>query len=354
LDLRPGRRIFVQTAIASQPIEYALPTLLKELRVGPRDTRAGDERNQSASLTFRASYPLLGLLLSQSCSRNAERPVESGDAIADVPVAKFVRDLILTHAVPPVSVVTLRTINGKLRGLETPGATPFRSVLTWVDGRVPSSAALVPAPPGEIEEYIADLVEFIGRDDVAENIWSAMVYYQLLVVHPFKDANGRLARLLLALKSWRRQSSCSKGIVFAAALNTLKYDVARHFSKVFDGNADEYLKCWRKIESWSDSVAELAVRSLLQMHSALRERLGPVNWLADFVKLVELCPAFSHAEFKSVTRGSDRLASRYCLSLEQEQTLTRIDAAADKWVCEESRSHWNRVRSYAMTAERIA
>ena len=269
---------------------------------------------------------------------------------ADIAAARFTRDLIQSNAVSPISETTLRTINGKVRGLPNPNATPYRSVLTWVGGQIPASAALVPTPSGQIEEYLADLVAFLRREDVPESLALAMAYYQFLTIHPFKDANGRVARLLVALQSCRKQGSASRGIVLAAGLSAKRDAVARFFAAVFDGNCGPYLAFWGMLERWGASVTEFAMQSLLQMRAVLDEKLHSARWKSGFATLVEVVPIFSRTNFNSIVRGSDRLAQRYLSSLEQDRVIRRVEGREDdQWECLDAAAHWERVRNFAAT-----
>jgi hypothetical protein len=270
--------------------------------------------------------------------------------IDDIAAARFTRDLIQSHAALPISENTLRTINGKVRGLPNPGATPYRSVLTWVGGQIPAKAALVPAPPKLIDEYLADLVAFLQREDVPEFLALAMTYYQFLTIHPFKDANGRVARLLIALQSCRRQASSAQGIILAAGLSAKRDVAANFFITVFDGNCAPYLEFWALLERWCASVAEFAVQSLFQMRAALHEKLGSAKWKGGLTTLVELAPLFSCANLNSIVRGSVPLTQRYLSSLEKDRIIRRVDGQEDnEWECLDAVAHWERVRNFAAT-----
>ena len=315
--------MFVRTSVASQLIQYALPSFLGDLPINPQPRAPADEANYDRALTFRATYPLLDLVVSQSGCRNSALSIAADVTIEDLAFAKSVRGMILQHAPSPITDVALRTMNGTLRGLGNPPSTPYRTALTWVGGHIPSLAALVPTPPASIPEYMADLVAFMRRDDVPETVSSALIYYQLLTVHPFKDGNGRLARVLTALRSYQRQASLSNGLIVAAGLNAIKDCIAACFESVFDGEAGDYLALWHELEIWAESVAEFSVRSLRQMHDTLRQRLASTSWGGAYASRIELTPILSRAELKSIIRGSDKLVERYIASLQDGQVLTR-------------------------------
>jgi hypothetical protein len=348
ISIPRGQRIFVETSIANQLIEYALPSQLRDISLRPRAGPTEIEPEYDRSLTLAASSPLLNAILFERPCQGPQQMRGSTITSGDVATAMLTRDLIQSHAASPISETTLRTINGKVRGLPNPSATPYRSVLTWVGGRIPASAALVPVPPWQIEEYLADLEAFLRREDVPDSLALPMAYYQFLTIHPFKDANGRVARLLVALQSYRRRGSSTRGIILAAGLSANREAVTRSFGAVFDGNCDPYLAFWAALESWCASVAEFAVRSLSQMRTVLSEKLESAKWKDGFMALAALEPLLSRANFNSIVRGSDRLTQRYLSSLQQDRVIQRVEGRADQeWECLDAVAHWERVRNFA-------
>ncbi len=101
-------------------------------------------------------------------------------------------DLVLrwVQAETPVTLATVREINGVLRELGRPA--PLRQKATMLDG------FHCPAPDA-LSALLAPMLEEVNlRSRELHPIAGAALLYQWLVtVHPFEDANGRTARLAL-------------------------------------------------------------------------------------------------------------------------------------------------------------
>lgn len=105
----------------------------------------------------------------------------------------------------PVVVRLLRELHRRLlsgvRGeRQRPGE--FRNSQNWIGPKGGSiqNARFVPPPPGKVEDLMADLEKYINTaDDYPPLIRLALIHYQFETIHPFRDGNGRIGRLLITL-----------------------------------------------------------------------------------------------------------------------------------------------------------
>ena len=79
----------------------------------------------------------------------------------------------------------------------------FRQSQNWIgSGGSPIEQAIyIPPPPGEVMECLDAFEKFINTPagDIPILVWLAMVHYQFEAIHPFRDGNGRIGRLLIVL-----------------------------------------------------------------------------------------------------------------------------------------------------------
>lgn len=98
--------------------------------------------------------------------------------------------------------VLLRGVRGDR---ERPGE--FRTVQNYIGRRVDGiqNARFVPPPPAELEQCLQDFERYLNPQEgmAAQQlpllIRLALVHYQFEAIHPFRDGNGRLGRLLIPL-----------------------------------------------------------------------------------------------------------------------------------------------------------
>ena len=94
-----------------------------------------------------------------------------------------------------------------MRHTDTPAiGGHVRTTQNWIGGNDfnPCFAAFVPPPPDRVELLLADLCEFINRDDLPAVVQAALVHGQFETIHPFADGNGRTGRALIHVVLRRR------------------------------------------------------------------------------------------------------------------------------------------------------
>jgi len=167
LLLRP---LQTREAITSSSIEgtYVTPKQLLLYELDPQEPQTADER--AADWKEVANY---------------RRALTHGyELLSDIPICKrLIREL---H----------ETLMSGVRGeKKAPGR--FRDCQVQIGSR----ARFVPAPHIEVEGLLDRLERYIhGEDEQFDPlVRSYLVHYQFEAIHPFKDGNGRIGRVLLAL-----------------------------------------------------------------------------------------------------------------------------------------------------------
>ena len=104
----------------------------------------------------------------------------------------------------PICVRLVRELHKKLmtgvRGQQTaPGQ--FRQTQNWIGkpGSTIHTASFIPPPPGEVEPCLAAWERFLHESDLPPLVTIGLGHYQFEAIHPFRDGNGRVGRLLITL-----------------------------------------------------------------------------------------------------------------------------------------------------------
>lgn len=99
-----------------------------------------------------------------------------------------------------------RTLMNSVRGQgKTPGE--FRRDQNWIGkyGCTMEEATFVPPNPIQLPDHLQAWEAYLGLDDVDFLIQTAVVHAQFELLHPFKDGNGRIGRILIPLFLYQKK-----------------------------------------------------------------------------------------------------------------------------------------------------
>jgi Fic family protein len=92
---------------------------------------------------------------------------------------------------------------------KTPGQ--FRTEQNWIgsEGSTIETAKYVPPSPDHLQDHLEAFGQYIAGDDIDTLIQCAVVHAQFEILHPFKDGNGRIGRLLIPLFLFQKHALAS-------------------------------------------------------------------------------------------------------------------------------------------------
>lgn len=99
-----------------------------------------------------------------------------------------------------------RILMSSVRGQDkTPGE--FRLEQNWIGkhGCTMEQASFVPPNPHQLPDYLQAWERYLDSDDVDFLLQTAVVHAQFELLHPFKDGNGRIGRILIPLFLYQKR-----------------------------------------------------------------------------------------------------------------------------------------------------
>ncbi len=94
----------------------------------------------------------------------------------------------------------MNSVRGQDKGTsEEPGE--FRKTQNWIGpyGCTQETASFVPPSPLQLMDHLEAWQQYLATDDFDPLAQAAIVHAQFEILHPFKDGNGRIGRLLIPL-----------------------------------------------------------------------------------------------------------------------------------------------------------
>ena len=187
----------------------------------------------------------------------------------------------------------------------------LRNAQVWIGGSdySPAGAMFVPPHQRHLGELMADLGEFMARDDLPALAQAAIAHAQFETIHPFADGNGRTGRALVHVVLRERSLTTSSALPLSAGLLT---DTAGYFAA---------LDAYRGGDV--DRIVQLFARAAID--AAERG-----SWLA--AELVALREEWN----EQLTARADALAWRVLELLLQRPVLTTAAVSAEFGVSAET------------------
>jgi len=166
-----------------------------------------------------------------------------------------------------------RILMDSVRGQDkTPGE--FRRDQNWIgrQGCTINQASFVPPNPLRLPDYLQAWEQYLDSDDIDFLIQTAIVHAQFELLHPFKDGNGRIGRILIPLFLYQKQ-----------VLSQPMF----YISEYLESHRDEYyqrLKAISADKDWNHWIAFFLRATIEQAGQNIR-RVEAIKSLYDEMKV---------------------------------------------------------------------
>ena len=237
----------------------------------------------------------------------------------------------------PISQSMIKAIHQRLlsfgRGAKkSPGE--FKTEQNYLADRNKKTILFVPIRPEKLQDGLDILFEYISNNTDPALIKSAMTHIEFEALHPFKDGNGRIGRMLITLMLWK-SSTIS----------------APHFyvSGYFEENKDEYIDTMRRVSetgNWDEwcsfflkaieqqAIKNLAIaESIRELYEEMKQTFSDVlssKWSVTALDFVFTNPVFRNNKFTSNSGISAATAARFTRTLLDEGIIRTVEEASGR------------------------
>lgn len=178
----------------------------------------------------------------------------------------------------------------------------FKEEINWIGGIDPNDAEFVPPLPKMIDSLIKNLCDYMQKED-KENIYlkTAIIHYQFETIHPFRDGNGRIGRLLIILFLCKKNKLLKPLIYISGFFEKYKKEYMQKLQNVREnGDLQNWVKFFLKglnlqaekaivkIEKLNNYKIEIEDRIRLRTNS--NHTLNAINYLFKnpYIKITDI------------------------------------------------------------------
>ncbi len=237
----------------------------------------------------------------------------------------------------PLSQSLIKGIHQRLlsfgRGaMEMPGE--FKVEQNYLADRNKKKILFIPISPEKLQDGLDDLFKYIEVSKHPILLKTAMTHIEFEALHPFKDGNGRIGRMLITLMLW------SSGTISAP-----------HFyvSGYLEDNKDLYIDTMRNVsehgdwESWCEffleAVEQQAIRNLSiaeniqALYEEMKHTFSDVlssKWSVNALDFVFTNPVFRNNRFTTNSGIPPASAARFTRAMLDKGIIVTVEEASGR------------------------
>jgi Fic family protein len=228
----------------------------------------------------------------------------------------------------PLSLRLVRELHARLmRGVRGGEANPgeFRRDQNWIGGRTIETAVYVPPPPEGLDESLAQWEAYLHDRGMPGLIQIALLHEQFEAIHPFRDGNGRVGRLLIPLFLIERRRLPQPLLYLSGYLEANRrqyYDLLQAVRT--DGAWIDWIRFFLQGVEESASAAMQQAHELMQLREELRTRVRLKPQALALVDVLFRNPYVTIAGAARALHTTNPTASNAVRVLETEGVLREV------------------------------
>jgi Fic family protein len=237
----------------------------------------------------------------------------------------------------PISQSLVKAIHQRLlsfgRGAQkSPGE--FKTEQNYLADRNKRQILFVPIRPEQLQDGLDSLFDYIANSRDPALLKAAMAHIEFEALHPFKDGNGRIGRMLITLMLWQSKTISAPHFYVSGYFEENKdqyIDIMRHVSET--GNWDEWCSFFLEaIEQ--QAIKNLAIaENIRALYEDMKLRFSDVlssKWSVTALDFVFTNPVFRNNKFTTQSGIPAASAARFTRALLDEGIIHTLEEASGR------------------------
>lgn len=210
----------------------------------------------------------------------------------------------------------------------------FRTDQNYVVDRSHKRVLFRPIAPEKLNDGISALERFINDENMEPLIQTALTHVEFEALHPFKDGNGRVGRMLITLELWAKQLISAPHFYVSGAIEDRRDEYIDRLRLVSaEGRWSEWCAFFLSIiEAQANENIDIAekISALYEdMKGRFREVLAS-QWAIVALDFIFGRPIFRNSAFTSQAGIPRQTAARFSRLLADSGLLTTIQPASGR------------------------
>lgn len=210
----------------------------------------------------------------------------------------------------------------------------FKTEQNYIVDKMNRDVLFIPISPEKLQDGLDYLFQYIENSEHPTLIKTSVAHVEFEALHPFKDGNGRIGRMLITLMLW------SSGVISQPHF---------YISSFLEDNKDLYIDTMRHVsehDDWTkwcvfflEAIEQQAIRNLNiseniqslyeEMKRVFAEELSS-KWSVNALDFVFTYPVFRNNKFGRVSGIPAPTAGRFTRVLLERNLITMIEEASGR------------------------
>ena len=294
-----------QEAVISSRMEGTVSTMDEILKY---EADYDDDLENSSQNT---RSEIIETLLYQRTLKSAEKAIEDGQ-----PLSSFL-----------IKAAHQRLLSFGRGASKSPGQ--YKNEQNYLADKNKKNILFVPITPEKLQDGLDNLFKYIEDSSDPTLIKAAVTHVEFEALHPFKDGNGRIGRMIITLMLW------SSGVISAPHF---------YISGYFEDNKDMYIDIMRKVSEnneWTEwcifflkAVEKQAIRNLevaeniRRLYDNMKQSFSDAlasKWSVNALDFVFTNPVFRNNKFTSNSGIPSSSAARFTRLLLENKFISVLE-----------------------------
>ena len=216
-----------------------------------------------------------------------------------VAASEYLKDAPFTLSfVRQLHKILLQSVRGYNK---SPGE--FRKDQNWIgpQGCSMENATYIPPDPMRMMDDLEAWEKYVNGEDIDVLVQCAVMHAQFELIHPFKDGNGRIGRILIPLFLYYKRKLEYPMFYLSSYLEYHRdeyYERLRGISR--DGNWDEWVAFFLNAISIQARTNARKVKEIMSLYDEMKERVQNITHSQYTIQLIDAIfdrPIFSTSDF---------------------------------------------------------
>jgi len=218
--------------------------------------------------------------------------------------------------------ILLNSVRGKDK---TPGE--FRKNQNWIGsyGCTIEQASFIPPNPFQLQNHLEAWQQYMAVNDIDILLQTAVVHAQFELLHPFKDGNGRIGRIIIPLFLYKKQKLSQPTFYLSSYLEANRdeyYLRLQNISQENDWNG--WIEFFLKAITEQAKGNNIKVRSIMKLYESMKARIHEITHSQYTVHLLDAIfdrPIFETTDFIGRSRINKKTAMALLKQLRESNIL---------------------------------